>query len=172
MRAVTIEVDASGMIGGFVGPGDRVDVILTYETSVRSDDEDARVVEMLERTLDERAAEIILQNIQVLAVDQSAERPDDKKIKLGKTVTLAVTIQDAEKLSLATQMGELMLALRGVGDTAVFDREWPTASDKRITSITDEIFEEFKKIKNQSGPAGDTVKIYNGGTLVVQPASR
>lgn len=172
MRAVTIEVDASGMIGGFVGPGDRVDVILTYETSVRSDDEDARVVEMLERTLDERAAEIILQNIQVLAVDQSAERPDDKKIKLGKTVTLAVTIQDAEKLSLATQMGELMLALRGVGDTAVFDREWPTASDKRITSITDEIFEEFKKIKNQSGVSGDTVKIYNGGTLVVQPAPR
>jgi pilus assembly protein CpaB len=172
MRALAIEVDASAMIGGFVGPGDRVDVILTYKANVRSEEDDMRVKEMIERNLDERAVETILQNILVLAVDQNAERPEDDKIKVGKTVTLALTVKDAEKLSLASEMGDLMLALRGVGDEAILDRDWPTVSDKRMTSITDEIFDEYKKIKKQSGDSGETVRIYNGGTVVVQPTAR
>lgn len=172
MRAVTIEVEPSGIVGGFVGPGDRVDVILTYKMRVRAESDDARVQEMLERNLDERAAETILQNIQVLAVDQNAERPEENKIKLGKTVTLAVTVQDAEKLSLAADMGELMLALRGVGDESLIETSWPTVSDKRMTSITDEIFDEYKKIKKSSGDSGENVKIYKGGNVVVQPTSR
>ena len=47
-RAVAIEVGASSMVGGFIGPGDYVDVILTYRESVNADNDNPAVAKMLE----------------------------------------------------------------------------------------------------------------------------
>jgi pilus assembly protein CpaB len=124
---------------------------------------------MMELNLDKMATETILQNVKVLAIDQTAKRPEDDKIKVGKTVTLAVSMQDAERLSLAAQMGDLLLALRGVGDNAKVVKQWPTISDARMTSVTGEIFKEYQKIKEETGVNKNSVRIYSGENMSVVP---
>lgn len=170
MRAVAIEVSASTMVGGFIGPGDFVDVILTYKATMKSKDENPRVQKMIELNLDKMATETILQNVKVLAIDQMAERPADDKIKVGKTATLAVRPEDAERLSLAAGIGELTLALRGVGDDALVEKKWLTVSDQRLTSVTDEIYSEYEKIKKEDGANANIVRVYSGEQVTALPA--
>ncbi len=170
-RAMAIEVSASSMVGGFIGPGDFVDVILTYKESIRASDGDGPLVnKMIELNLDKLATETILQNVKVLAVDQRAKRPEDDKIKVGKTVTVAVGAEDAERLSLASELGELTLALRSVGDDVVVEKKWPTVSDARLTSMGDEIYEEYEKIQNDAGVRRNIVRIYSGEQVTAIPA--
>lgn len=171
MRALAVPVSARTMVGGFIGPGDYVDVVLTYKKTITTDDEDPRVRELFETTLDKYATETILQNVRVLAVDQQAERPEDEeKVKVGKTVTLAVGMQDAERLSLASELGELMLILRGVGDDQIVKKSWPTTSDSRLVEMDDEIFEAYKELKNNTGVYRDSVRVYRGDQVVVVPS--
>jgi len=89
-----------GRGGGFVLPGDHVDIVLT-------------------RTIEKGSAttEVVLQNTKVLAVDQSA---DDRanKAAVAKSVTLEVDTVDAQKLWLASSVGSLSLLLRNAGETA------------------------------------------------------
>jgi Flp pilus assembly protein CpaB len=101
-------------------------------------------------------------------VDQLAKRPSEDQIKVGKTVSVAVNAQDAERLSLAAEFAELNLVLRGVGDDVIVEKTWNTISDARLTSMNKEIFTEYKKIKgSESRGYGGTVKIYNGGQVAV-----
>lgn len=170
-RAVAISVDASSMVGGFIGPGDFVDVILTYKESVRAEDDNPAISKMIELNLDKLAAETILQNVKVLAVDQKAERgDDDKKIKVGKTVTIAVGAYDAERLTLASELGDLTLALRGVGDSDVVEKKWPTVSDARLTTMGDEIYTEYEKLQKDTGIRSNIVRIYDGENVIAVPA--
>ncbi len=165
MRALAIEVSASSMVAGFIGPGDYVDVLLTYKDSVRTEDDDPQVQTMIQLNLNKLATETILQNIKILAVDQQAKRSEDGKIKVGKTITLAVSAQDAERLSLAKQMGSLTLSLRGVGDDVIVSKEWETISDARLTNVSDEIYEEYQKMKKDTGINPNIVRIYNGADI-------
>jgi pilus assembly protein CpaB len=167
MRAMAIEVEASSMVGGFIGPGDFVDVMMTYKASLQSNDDEPALKNLIEFNLDKMATETILQNVKVLAVDQTAKRPDDDKIKVAKTVTLAVSAYDAERLFLAGQMGSLTLALRGVGDNATVIKDWPTVSDERLTSVTDEIFSQYQKLKEETGVNNNSVRIYSGEHISV-----
>ena len=170
MRAIAIDVQAANMVAGFITPGDYVDVILTYKETIRTEDDDPRVQEMIQRNLDKMATETILQNVKVLAIDQSAQPPEDDKVKVGKTVTVAVSMQDAERLALASELGELYLVLRGVGDDVVAEKKWPTISDARLTSMNDEVFAEYEKMKKDSRINPNIVRIYNGNTVQVVPA--
>lgn len=165
MRAISIEVSASSMVSGFIGPGDYVDVLLTYRETPPEGEMDDYVRSRLKLSLDKMATETILQNVRILAVDQMASRPDEDQAKVGRTVTLAVSAQDAEKLFLAGQMGELILALRGVGDDIVFEKKWDTVTDARITSADDEMHKELEKLQKGSGIKGNNVRIYNGGVV-------
>ncbi len=98
MKAVTIRVNDVEGVGGFVLPGDRVDVALT-------------------RQIDKGAAttEVFLQNVRVLAVDQSA---DDRSSKttVAKAVTIEVDTTGAQKVGLASSVGSLSLMLRKAGE--------------------------------------------------------
>lgn len=166
MRAVSIDVKAASMVAGFIGPGDHVDVVLTYRESIRADEDDHDAIkQMVEMNLDKMAAETILQNVKVLAVDQSAQRPEDGKIKVGKTVTLAVGMKDAERLMLAADLGALDLMLRGVGDDVVVEKDWDTVSDARLTSVSDEILYKINKMKKDSSIRPDIVRFYEGGSV-------
>ncbi len=167
-RAVSIKVNAEGMVAGFITPGSFVDVILTYKNRITIDDDNPDVQTMVKLNLDDIATETILERVRILAIDQSAEREDDEKIKVGKTVTLAVGIRDAEKLALASEMGDITLAMRGVGDDAS-NGESKAITDARLTSIDDEIFEEYKKYRKESGVAANTVRIYNGANVQSVP---
>jgi pilus assembly protein CpaB len=107
MRAITVPVSAKTGVGGFVFPGDRVDMLLTQTVS---GDEDAAL----------KTTETILRNLRVLATDQSTESTttqDGKTIvRAFRTITLEVTPRIAEKISVAQTIGTLSLVLRSIAD--------------------------------------------------------
>lgn len=100
MRAVAVRINDVAGVAGFVLPGDRVDVLLTRTPKL-----DGEVGEV------DPVTDILLQNVGVLAIDQS---PNEKNTAptVGKTATLTVDQQGAQKLALAGQVGTLSLALR------------------------------------------------------------
>lgn len=102
-RALALRVDEIVGVSGFILPDDRVDVILTTTP--------------LGNTQDTKISKIVLQNKRVLSVAQSTEQKEGKP-QLARSITLEVTPEEAEKLSLASQEGSIALALRGLGDDA------------------------------------------------------
>jgi Flp pilus assembly protein CpaB len=90
---------------------------------------------------------------------------------VGKTVTLAVDRQQAERLALGSELGDLTLALRGVGDDDMTEEKWPTTTDARMTGIREEIFDEYEKMKQETGTGvkRSVVKIYNGSQIQEVP---
>jgi pilus assembly protein CpaB len=103
-RALALSVNEIVGVSGFIVPDDRVDVILTT-TPLSSGGQDTKI------------SKIVLQNKRVLSVAQSTEQKDGKP-QLARSITLEVTPEEAEKLSLASQEGSIALALRGLGDDA------------------------------------------------------
>jgi pilus assembly protein CpaB len=189
MRAVAINVKAANMVGGFATPGDYVDVILTYKKSIKYEGPDNPDIEnMIERNLDSYATETVLQNVKVLAVDQSTsmvgggggsggegekkKKDKDGKVKVGKTVTLEVDIKGAEVLALSSRMGDLSLALRGIGDDRIITEKVPVTTDARITNIFDEVLEEIRKTQVNSGQVSQIVRIYRGEKVEDLPVNQ
>jgi pilus assembly protein CpaB len=109
MRAMAVAVSTETAAGGFILPGDRVDVIVTVELERRSE-EDANQPKF--------ASQLVLQNVKVLAIDQSTRAEDDQQAVVGATATLEIAPSDTETLALAKAAGVLSLTLRSYADTA------------------------------------------------------
>ena len=122
MRAVTVPVSAKTGVGGFVFPGDRVDVVLTQTITGEG------------RPLN--AAETVLRNLRVLATDQSTEQVTDEsgktEVRAFRTVTLEVTPQIAEKIAVAQTIGQLTLVLRSIADNQAELERAIASGDVRI----------------------------------------
>jgi pilus assembly protein CpaB len=95
--------DVSG-VGGFVRPGDVVDVILTRPMPGAGSSSST-----------DKMTDVVLQGVPVLGVDQVADEKDTKAAT-AKTATLEVDTLGAQKLALSIQLGALSLALRNVAD--------------------------------------------------------
>ena len=117
MRAVSIPVTEITGVSGLVMPGDRVDILLTY--SVAGD--------LINAGREIHASETVVRNLRVLALDQRLESGQplvDKAAQgatieappVAKTVTLEVSPQQAEIITLAKTLGDLSLALNSVSD--------------------------------------------------------
>jgi pilus assembly protein CpaB len=100
MRAVSVRVNDVVGVAGFLLPGNRVDVVSAY------------------REGQETRSETVVQNVKVLAIDQSASNDKNEPVVV-RAVTLEVTPADAEKLILAEQRGSIQLALRNPLDDKV-----------------------------------------------------
>lgn len=98
LKAATVRVNDIDGVGGFVLPGDHVDVSLTRQVDKTN-----------------ASTEVILQNVRVLAIDQIADERVDKPAVV-KAVTLEVDGVGAQKLSLAASVGSLTLMLRKAGE--------------------------------------------------------
>ncbi len=113
MRAVTVPVNASTGVAGFVFPGDRVDIVLTQE--VGGGEGPALKV-----------SETVVRNVRVLATDQRIDsKGEDGKteVKTFSNVTLEATPRIAEKIAVAQSVGQLSLSLRSIADnTAELER--------------------------------------------------
>ena len=109
MRAVTINTNIISGVGGFIYPGDRVDVMLSQNVNGDGSGEALRVTET------------IIRNVRVLATDQRVNDRDAEGKPVGpmvsSTVTIEVTPRLAEKISVATKIGEISLALRSLADS-------------------------------------------------------
>jgi pilus assembly protein CpaB len=131
-RAMTVRIDEVIGVGGFVQPGDQVDVLATVAKGPYSKDPITRTV---------------LQGVRVLTVgenikqNKNAKKPKRDK---SKVVTLQLTPLQAETLALAANEGKLLLALRNNADNL------QTASQGvRLTSL----------LPITTNDAGETTKV-------------
>jgi pilus assembly protein CpaB len=123
MRAVALRISADTSAGGFILPNDRVDVIMTHKAANAE-----------ASAGNEYLTETILNNVRVLAIDQTIENSqansssskggDGSQTVIGQTATLELTPQQAQIISVAQQIadqggGKLTLALRSVADSRV-----------------------------------------------------
>lgn len=103
-RAVTIGVNEISEVADFITPGDYVDILVTFEEK----DKDYGN----KKVYYDKFTKVVMQNILILGVGQSLEETKKPTKELPTSVTLAVTLQEAEKLVLADESGTIRLALR------------------------------------------------------------
>ncbi|MBI2940037.1 MAG: Flp pilus assembly protein CpaB [Chloroflexi bacterium] len=170
-RAVAVKVSEVISSGGLILPGDRVDVVGVFD----------------KRDMGKDMSAFILQNIEVLAVAQfvqgepteqslteqaktatqgqatkgepKPQRTDPKAAPQAKTVTLAVSPEEAQRLILAEERGVLRLALRPFNEgnlvtlpeaTLQTIREPLRSNIAQITSV---------KITPTNAKPGDTLRV-------------
>ena len=118
MRAVSIAVNPVSGAAGFISPGDKVDVILTIRIDIEPQVKDVPKEQRLGMALTYDISETLLTDVRVLAIDQTMADLD-KDAQVSKTVTVEVTPEQAEWLSLASTMGVLSLSLRSLTPSEV-----------------------------------------------------
>jgi len=101
MRAVSVRVNDTSSVAGFVLPGTRVDVLLTGNPEGSSEEQTTTVLE----------------NVAVLANGSRLERNSSGEAQATPVITLLVSPDDAQTLTLATNQGHIQLALRNPTDT-------------------------------------------------------
>ena len=102
MRAVSVRVNEVVAVAGFVIPGTRVDVLLTGNP----------------RGTDEPLTTTVLENVEVLAAGQKLQRSSQGEPQSVPVITLLVSPDDAQKLTMASNEGRIQLALRNPLDTS------------------------------------------------------
>jgi pilus assembly protein CpaB len=147
MRAFTIHTPsvASG-VGGFILPGNKVDVLLTMEGKYGS------------------ITTTLVQNLEILAVDQRIDAPADNRVDPNqlRSVTLLVTPDQAARLGLGQNKGALHLSLRNHEDNQV-----GSAAPARLAKLDDEDREEPPMAlpparPREPPPARKVIAIYRG----------
>jgi len=154
MRAMSIPVNEIVGAGGFLVPGDRVDVFVT-----RAGEQDELPY-----------ADLLVQGARVLASGQNADAAQAKPF-VAKSITLEVSPLQAQKIALAQQVGTLSVALRGLTDESRVRLE--TA---QILDLNDGTRTRILRKVNAGGggaapaapgaparPMGPSVEIFRGG---------
>lgn len=119
MRAVSIPLNESAGAGGFIVPGDRVDVYVT-----RTGEGD-----------DQPYTDQLMQSVRVLAVGQDSNIGKDKA-EIVKTATIEVTPLQAQKVALAQTVGILSLSLRNLADESRIRLETAQVLDLNDGTVT------------------------------------
>lgn len=101
MRAVSVRVNEVVSVAGFVGPGTRVDILLTGTPNGSGESQTTTV----------------LQNVAVIAAGHTLERNAAGEAQNTPVITLLVSPDDAERLTLASSEGHIQLSLRNPLDT-------------------------------------------------------
>jgi pilus assembly protein CpaB len=105
MRAVSVRVNDTTSVSGFVQPGTRVDVLLTGNPQGSN----------------EQQTTTVLENVAVIATGTRLERNSAGEAQSAPVITLLVSPDDAERLTLASSQGHIQLALRNPLDTRQTD---------------------------------------------------
>lgn len=116
-RAMAVQVNEVVGVSGFIAPNDRVDVIANITPPGQGEEKELQI------------SKIVLQNKRVLSVAQTSEERKDGKPQLASSITLELTPDEVEKLSVASREGSIILALRGQDDNAVVATHGSTARD-------------------------------------------
>jgi pilus assembly protein CpaB len=111
-RALTVKVDEVAGVGGFIHPGDHVDVLVDLPVKDATD----------------HFSKTILHNISVLTTGQLWQQKGDNKPVVVNTVTLELTPHESEVLNLASNEGKIRLALRNRNNKTIAETEGVTTS--------------------------------------------
>ncbi|WP_368412913.1 Flp pilus assembly protein CpaB [Dongia sp.] len=182
MRTVTIDVSPRTGAAGLILPNDRVDVFMI--TNVR---DFAGVPEDVGRDLlSTVAVEAVMRDIKVLAVNQNLSRPEGTGPGLNaQTVTMEVTSEQAQKILVATQLGQIVLTLRSWARNDVAAAEDAKApifvTDRSTSKVLDDLMRgglatdlfEMPVVDEQPeaprAPAvSQTIRINRGGAVTVE----
>jgi len=161
MRAVSVRVNEVVSNAGFVGPGTRVDVLLTGTPNGSSESQTTTV----------------LQNVAVIASGHNLERNAAGEAQNTAVITLLASPEDAERLTLASSEGKIQLSLRNPLDThqdpveaanakGLYKGGTPAAAPPRAT------FHPVKQPKIEKPPPSPSVlsvEVYKGDKKTVVP---
>lgn len=147
-RAVAVRISDVSGAGGFILPGDKVDVLLTLSTT--NDRLDT-------------VTNILLENTRVLAIDQEADESTGGAI-VAKAATIEVLPEDAQKIALATTIGTLSLSLRNTTGEEVDDAK-PNKTI-RLKDLGPAMTEEQKVVVRAKADPYATMNVIRG----VEPA--
>lgn len=155
MRAFAIRVDDVVGVGGFVLPNDRVDIILVRAEEGRSGAEAFR-------------SDLLLQNVRVLGVDQDPDGSNDTAV-VARAVTLEVTAEQTQILSLASQSGSLRLALRNQASTDTEAARTITLRDLRGAGSVQETSNRVARPRPRpAAPQGPSIVVTRGSVRAVE----
>jgi pilus assembly protein CpaB len=101
--AMSLPLNVESGAGGFIQPGDRVDVLSTHADTSKSGGGGM-------------VTETVLGNALVLAIDQHTDQPKAGASMIGATVTVEVPATSASAVARARTQGGLTLALRSYAD--------------------------------------------------------
>ncbi len=156
MRAVSVPVKPDTGAGGFVSPGDRVDVILSYSAKLSRD-----ASEVSGNIISRYASQTVLSNVRVLAVDQKSK--SEQEAKVAKTVTLEVTREGAEIVTLAKKMGDISLSLRRLGEK---DKPQDMLTPITTDATTSEVIRKVNDLVQKSNTkTSNAVRVYSGNAV-------
>lgn len=161
MRAVAVQVTETSAVGGFIQPGARVDVLFT-RTFTNGD----------------AATRTILQNIKVIAYGrqisaapplEAPARETTRDTRGPTVVTLLVTQEEAEMITLAMQRGKIQLSLRSPLDTEVLGSdEVIESADLGIPEPVRARRDGFPEAETESATAAARKKATGDGEIVVK----
>lgn len=183
MRTVTVDVSPRSGAAGLILPNDHVDVFMV--SNVR---DFARVPEDVGRDLlSQVAVEAIMRDIKVIAVNQNLARPEGAGPGMNaQTVTMEVTSEQAQKILVATQLGQIVLALRSWArndEAAEADAKAPIfVTDRNTSKVLDDLMrgglddELFQMPEDGAEPVASssaktvaqTIRINRGGAVTVE----
>jgi pilus assembly protein CpaB len=109
-RAMALPLTAESAVGGFILPGDHVDVVLSRPIDGPQGSMGSSTKQV--------SASVVLNNVRVLAIDQNNAGPQKITAQIGATATVEVTPEQAEQLVVAKGVGQLTLVLRSYADVA------------------------------------------------------
>ncbi|HJR54037.1 MAG TPA: Flp pilus assembly protein CpaB [Gemmatimonadota bacterium] len=150
MRAVSVKVDEVIGVAGFVLPGTRVDVLATF-----ADGGDRQ----------EAVTRVILQNVEALAAGQTTQPDAQGTPKTVPVITLLVSPEEAEDLTLAATQGQIQLALRGT-----LDQESIRTDGSRVGGLVrgaQPAPAPRPRVASRTSSSGQQVITYNGSEKTV-----
>jgi pilus assembly protein CpaB len=156
MRAVTVPVNASTGVAGFVFPGDHVDLVLTQAVQGGGDGPPLKV------------SETIVRNVRVLATDQRfTEKDEDGKtqVKTFSNVTIEVTPRISEKVAVAQSMGTLSLSLRSIADNTAELERAVAAGDVKVPANANPAQERQMLLAVANRPMDSNTTFSTGGDV-------
>ena len=156
MRAITVPVNVTSGVAGFVFPGDHVDMVLTQQ--VQGGGEGAAL----------KVSETIIRNLRVLATDQRiTEKDDDGKtqVKTFSNVTMEVTPKIAEKIAVAQSLGSLSLSLRSIADNTTDVEREVAAGTIKVPAGTSPDQEKQMLLAMANRPADSNTTFTTGGEV-------
>src|SRR5690349_22667105 len=156
MRAVTVPVNVSSGVAGFVFPGDHIDLVLTQQVEGGGDGPALKV------------SETIIRNLRVLATDQRiTDKDEDGKtqVRTFSNVTLEVTPRIAEKIAVAQSLGSLSLSLRSIADNTADLERAVAAGDIKVPAGTSPDQEKQMLLAMANRPIDTNTTYSTGGDV-------
>ena len=175
-RALTLQIESLGAVGGLLSPGDYVDIIAQMNVPISTDKKD--------KDKKESVTAMIFQNIQVLAVNANIDEPAayEAQQNVGALkLTFAVTPEEASLLSFAQKNGKLELALRSPNEkkpAMISAATWVTLAEYVLQNtgvdlgleapeeeqkVATVVVEDKTKVRIKGDPFDPAIDIYKGG---------